>query len=476
MVCLLAVSADPAAGEGIHAIQLTGRDKGVVGEIPFQSHNQKVVSNAKGIFITHGRRKNRIGLQLQRSTDGGRTFKTVYQDKLAVAPPTIETDRDNNIYLIYPETGQRRTRFLKFSAHSGYTRPVVSRSYNGVYSAAKFASVCDPRGRLYHATQWGHLLVIDTSGKLLADRHVFKGGGGAGPSYPHLFLDRSGVLHFAMTTADAEDKIPYESIRYLKSPDTGKTWYAMDGKRVSTPTTCAADGPSTMINLPDELKHATWLANMHVKNGKVHFMYLARIPGKERQHYMRFDGRTGTREIDSWSTWNNRFGGKKLKIHSICGMFASDPARRWGPLFAVGANGRKLAALVSTDNGSTWREHAESRDVGKVWAEGGARAVTRDGQVIGTLATAKPQWATTQFFRFPVRPPPKKPSLGSGRPKPTGKSSTRSLSPDLQLTLAKLLLAKKQKHKAIAVLESIVKDHPKSKAAEAARKLLDRER
>jgi len=72
----------------------------------FQSHNQKVVENDNGIFVTSH------GVALDLSTDGGKTFTKVYDrgfDHGEFRPPTIETDEDNNIYLIYPDPPGHKT-------------------------------------------------------------------------------------------------------------------------------------------------------------------------------------------------------------------------------------------------------------------------------------------------------------------------------------------------------------------------------
>ncbi|MFP4058669.1 MAG: hypothetical protein ACLF0G_17520 [Candidatus Brocadiia bacterium] len=372
----------------------------------------------------------------------------MYSEEYPSNPPTIETDAESNIYLVYPDIPGEKTRFLRFTPANGYAKPVVVKAYPQAYSAAKFASTYDPRReRLYHATQWGHVLTFHPSGRLLRSQQVFTGGRQAGPSYPHLFVDEFGVVHYAMTTRDGDDPklpndgkddIPYETIRYLMSVDGGRTWRAMGGRRVSIPTACDPDGPSTMINLPDEVVYKTWLGCMHAKNGKVHFTYLAQNPQSpeklgnppkihQRQHYTRFDARTGQREIDSWSDWG-RWGGRSLHIHTVGGLITSYPSDPTGPLFAVGGQGwdgmkegaRKLVALVSYDNGSTWEDYAASCDVGLVWAESGSRAVTRDGKVIGALACARPQWATTHFFQFDARPALLGPGFGDVRlPRPS---------------------------------------------------------
>ena len=61
---------DPRLARQVAAMleTVTGPEGGLVGEVPFQSHNQKVVANDNGIFVTHAE-----GI-LQRSTDGGRAW------------------------------------------------------------------------------------------------------------------------------------------------------------------------------------------------------------------------------------------------------------------------------------------------------------------------------------------------------------------------------------------------------------------
>jgi len=164
----------------------------------------------------------------------------------------------------------------------------------------------------------------------------------------------------------------YDSIRYLKSEDGGSTWKKMDGTTVSLPVSCDQDATdSTQINLEDEegVSENTWLANMFVKNGKVHFMYKARLlsaSGRpDRMHYMRFDRESGVREIDSWSDYpDGKWKGGELEIFLTSGYFSSNPDDPDAPLFAtaeiVGSDPakRRIAALVSYDNGLTWRDHA----------------------------------------------------------------------------------------------------------------------
>lgn len=71
----------------------------------FQSHNQKVVSNRNGIFMTHIRTRNEAFTaqqwRLSRSIDGGQSFVTLYEDTHATGPPVLETDEDDNVYLVH---------------------------------------------------------------------------------------------------------------------------------------------------------------------------------------------------------------------------------------------------------------------------------------------------------------------------------------------------------------------------------------
>src|SRR5687768_8072556 len=71
------------AGEGLAPFQITCVDEDATGYGTFQSHNRKVLANANGIFMTHIRSRNEPYTaqqwRLSRSTDGGRSFQTVYE-------------------------------------------------------------------------------------------------------------------------------------------------------------------------------------------------------------------------------------------------------------------------------------------------------------------------------------------------------------------------------------------------------------
>ena len=401
----------------------------------FQSHNQKIAWTANGLFRSGQTQTGTTREIIERSTDAGANWTTIYDIGFDNRPATVEADEDANVYVIYPEPSNSRTRFLKFSRSNNYAAPVVSVTHTQAYSASKFASAYDRvRQRLYHATQWGYVFTFDKSGNFVRGQQVFTSGSGAGPSYPHLFVDEFAVVHYAMTTADDNAYIPYQTIRYLKSLDGGQTWKAMDGTAVTIPTTCASNGPSTMINLSGELNYQMWLANMHAKNGKVHFAYQTRNPSNPagvgnpptitaHMHYMRFNGTTGVREIDS-SPNGEGWTGDTLRINHYSASFASDPNNSSGALYAAGIDGTRLNALVSYDNGTSWHDYARSNSFGTLTDPGLARAVAPDGKVIGCIATSSPQWATVNYFSLPADEVPTTSAIWDGGTAGTGSWGT----------------------------------------------------
>ncbi len=350
----------------------------------FQSHNQKVVYTANGIFRTAE------GGRVYHSTDGGSSFNMIYNANITdLRSPTIEADEDNNVYVIYPEGEYRRTRFLKFSPSNDYAAPVVNKAHTQAFSAAKFASFYDPtRSVIYHVTQWGYLFTFDMDGNFVRGKQLFTDGStGSAPSYPHLFVDVDGIIHYGLTTHDAAGAIPYETIRYLKSLDGGITWKKMDGTTVSTPASSDPDSTgSTRINPANKTAYTTWLANMHAKNGKVHFVwYVRNCEGQptitQYMHYKRYDIDTGICDVDSspngTAGGDPQWKGQDLALMNYSAAFASNPDTQGGPLLVVGHEGiQRLIALISYDDGQTWNDYAYSRWFSQCYDVGLARAIT----------------------------------------------------------------------------------------------------
>src|SRR5262245_54572648 len=90
-------SGDEPAASPLLLIELTQVDAKAVAYATFQSHNQKVISNRHGIFITYVRSAaNNYMAQnwlLAHSTNGGRTFQPLFEETRATSAPVLETDR-----------------------------------------------------------------------------------------------------------------------------------------------------------------------------------------------------------------------------------------------------------------------------------------------------------------------------------------------------------------------------------------------
>lgn len=99
-------------------------DSDAAGIATAQSHNQKVVANAYGIFMTHTHKTqccdslnscidtppaicpdaNFIATwRLSRSLDGCATFMTVYEGRHGTSPPAIDMDSQSIIYLAHTD-------------------------------------------------------------------------------------------------------------------------------------------------------------------------------------------------------------------------------------------------------------------------------------------------------------------------------------------------------------------------------------
>ena len=383
----------------------------------FGSHNQNIAWTENGLFRSGDFQSWPNGsdnVVVQRSTDDGRNWSLLHDTgahRNDLKPANIEAGPAGNVYILYP-SGSGSTRFVKFSPSNNYGSPVVNKNTSAAGSASKFASCYDPaRNLIHHATQWGRLLTFDVSGNVVRNQHLITDGGDSRPSYPHLFVDEFGVIHYAMTVADGGDDVPYTGIRYLKSLDGGQSWKSVGGSSVSVPTG-ASGGSSgaTLINRPDEHNYKTWLANMHAKDGKVHFTYQTGNPWDPAgagnpptitpyMNYIRYDEATGSREIDRTS-----LSGGGLSIRSEAASFASDTSNSTGALYVVGerSDGKRLHAMVSYDNGRNWQDYAQSNWYGTIAHPSLARSVTPDGKVVGGVALDTPYWAWVHYLELPA--------------------------------------------------------------------------
>jgi len=376
----------------------------------FQSHNQKVVRNAGGVFMTHVRTRNAAYTaqewRLSRSRDGGRSFTTLYSATSATNPPVLESDAEGNVYLGRPDFIDRDAYLYRFFASEDYRSPHITRIPGG--SGGKYAMMLDAgRRQLYWFSHNRTFSCLDLEGRVVSSTKLFTHPSPAVVGYPHMGLDANGVLHAAWTTVMAPsprgDSHVYWDIHYMQSPDGGITWRTMAGAPISIPVPADNTRPTDRITLDDEFEVSTWLANLLVKEGKAHFLYMARTQ-TPRQHYVRFNLASHGRDIDM----QPKFSGQRLSVNGD-GFFATQTSARNSTLYCVShdATGPRLACLASDDNGSSWYDYAVGDTLTQLYAVGGCREITPDGWLIGSFTDwlspwkrDKPDTAKVYFFRM----------------------------------------------------------------------------
>ena len=378
-------------GSGVIETTLVDPDASYYGT--FQSHNQKVVDTPDGIFMTYSR--NRVPpysdkqefclWRLVRSVDGGKSFRTVYESTNGTRAPVLETDQAGNLYMTHPDWNHKREPFYfyRFARGGDYGKPTIT-TIPDVACGAKYAMAYDPtRKQFYIAAQYGQLLTVNPQGRLLRRQAAFSPSGPhAGTQYPHLVVSSDGMLHLAMTTVgpNKTGRDVYWDIHYMNSPDGGLTWRKLDGSVLPETPVPDDTGPTDRISLDDEFHIGSWLANMLVKDGKVHFIYKGNTA-----HYLRYDLATGKKDV----SFNGRqFGGTDIALNNNSGLLACRLDQAGSPLYCVArdADRRTLGCLVSCDNGASWADYAMAdRKFGDNYATGGSQQITGDGNIIGSF-------------------------------------------------------------------------------------------
>jgi hypothetical protein len=390
---VLAAQAEPQRTETLGLIETTLVDSNASWYGTFQSHNQKVVATSDGIFMTYSRTRVASGSdeeesclwRLVRSVDGGKTFQTAYESTNGTRAPVLEADKGGNLYMAHPDWNDKQLPFLfyRFARGGDYGRPLITTLTN-VSCAAKYAMAYDVRRKqFYIATQYGHLLTVSPKGEELRRRAAFKTRGPhAATQYPSLAVSPDGVLHFAMTTAgpNKRGKVIYWDIHYMNSADGGLTWRKLDGTPLPADPVPDDTGPTDRISLDDEFQTSTWLANMLIKDGKVHFIYLGKA-----MHYLRYDLASGKKDVQ---LDGKELSGETISLSHGSGLLAARRDKPGSPLFLVTRNPARgtLSCLISRNNGQTWSDHAETdRQFNDNYAVGGAGQVTDDGHIIGSF-------------------------------------------------------------------------------------------
>jgi len=396
------------SNDSIREVAVTAVDDVIAVLATFQSHNQKVVSNDNGIFVTYVHEAHVSGdnnrWRMARSTDNGQSWTIIYEAIYACAAPAVETDENNNVYLIHPDwdDGSQPLYFYRFSPSNNYTTPYIKVNYSNP-CASKHAMVYDNSRQQFHIfLQYGNFLTLDMNGDVVRKIQLLNSYNGIEPQYPHIQLDEDYNIHIADTT-----NTTYYSILHMMSRDGGLSWERMDGTPISVPARCDPCGPTQLISLPDEFNISTWLTNMLPKNGKLHFCYNAgSFTTNERTHYMRYDIDTGVREIDTWiDNPNAQWQGENITLLPYSAFFVTDPTDPNSPLYAVsGSLGMYISCLVSFDNGSNWNDFGRSASPHSWYAIGGFRNLTVDGSIIGAFTSDSPLMLPyrVKFIKIPI--------------------------------------------------------------------------
>lgn len=389
------------------AIETTLVDADALSYGTFQSNNQKVVRNSRGIFMTHLHSRNEKYTaqqwRLSWSKDGGKTFQTLYEATGATNPPVLETDSADNLYIGRPDWVSTEVLLCRFLAADDYREPHITRVPKT--AAGKYSMEIDEkRGQVCYFSHSGWFIRFGLDGALRSSTFLLKSGTTAVQEYTHLHLAGDGTLHVAWTSLNIPKHL-YWGIHHLQSSDGGETWRAFTTKNLALPILADETGKSDRITLDDEFEVSTWLSNFLTKDGKAHFLYAARTDPL-RQHHVRYDIATGERDIDH----QPKLSGEKLALNGLDGFFATRSAEPGSPLFCIAHDERstRITCLRSDDNGATWHDHALSEPFGHPYAIGGCREVTPDGFIIGSFTDVTDEkknggaCGRVHFFRIPA--------------------------------------------------------------------------
>lgn len=186
------VLADGRTAKSPGSIQLTLVDGQAIGFATFQSHNQKVVSNRHGLFITYVRRANadyRAQLwRLARSTDGGKSFTTVLEETRATSAPALEPN-SGRVFLFRIKAhaaagvSQREYRIETIAGNGQHGDTPQHEPGTDVPVDLPFGVELGPDGAHYITTAGSHrVLRLDDSGKITTvagnGRRGYAGDGG----------------------------------------------------------------------------------------------------------------------------------------------------------------------------------------------------------------------------------------------------------------------------------------------------------
>lgn len=399
-------------------VRVTLVDEPVIHYATFQSHNQKVVEGGGLIFMTHLRSRNEAytdqAWRLSVSRDAGASFVTLVEQSDATNPPVLECDPAGNLYLFRVDFVGGDAFLDRWEASSikswldkpSTDRPVPQTTRIPGGAAGKYSAMIDPaRDRLYFFSHNNTFHRLRLDGTLVDSRVLLASGPNGLLQYPLMSLNPNGELHLAWTT-QKHGEYMYRDIHHMISEDGGDTfvsWQASgDGVRTKLELPIIADetGPALRVTLDDEFEVHTWLASGLATAEHWHGFYQAQS-NPPRQHYVRYDLKTGKKQIDRYP----KVSGRRLSLSGLDGFLVHHPSHP-KRLFLIGNDSGHLACLVSDDAGETWQDYARSEQSFGLYSIGGYRQMTEDGVVIGSFTDQQPPQEITDrkskvyFFRM----------------------------------------------------------------------------
>ncbi len=358
----------------------------------YQSHNQKVISNQSGIFLTYVHKTlnkdqstETDTWRLVRSVDNGQTFSTLYEATGGTRAPVIESDSAQNIYLVTANwSSPTQSQFLKFSPTNNYSAPVIQTTLNLNTISAKYSMELDEsRSQLYFFAHGNTFSIIGLDGKIKNQFPLTQAGSSAHMHYPTLFIDETGILYAAWTTVDNATGGTYWSIHFAKSENGGIAWKGSNGQPLELPIVADENGPTDRITLNDEFSSHTWLSSFFVRSNQAYFTYYTREP-HNRQHFVRYDLATSTIEQNIFPTFIGAEG--NISLDTLDGGICVPNTNT--TIYCIGRSQSPygVAVLRSEDRGTTWHDYAVSEPAASfpIYAIGGSLQVTTDGHIIGT--------------------------------------------------------------------------------------------
>ena len=252
------------------------------------SHNQKIVSNGNGIFLTYTYYRgpestSQIGWALLQSTDGGASFSVRYQQytHFGTNTPTLESYPRDYIFAVDSDfnhhsdsSGNADAYFYRFDATTGFTTPSVMATIPGG-SAVKFSTRLDPTNDLIYYYAWYHgespqFYALDGNGTIVSETALTREGGWVNDPnggvtttvahYPYVTSDPWGRIFAAWTTAATSGLYWYRDIHFMMA--SGGYWQRADGTAHSLPVWPDNYGNTDKVSSDDEYYMQNWLSSM----------------------------------------------------------------------------------------------------------------------------------------------------------------------------------------------------------------------